>query len=159
LTWNDPGLQSLEKQALIPVLSRDPAEMGMGGHEASLVRQLRGEGVYCELFPRAFPADRYPFTLANGAKALVAFERTIISARSLYERYHRDGDRDAVSESSKRCDVSLLQRRSGRLLPLPKWPQFYRWPIPQYRPRLPEVTTYPESISGLCSWPALLNRF
>jgi cytochrome c peroxidase len=105
LTWSDPGLHSLEKQALIPLLSRDPVEMGMGGHELALVKQLRGEGVYRELFPRAFPADRDPFTLANAAKALAAFERTIISARSPYDRYHRDGDRDAISESAKRGEV------------------------------------------------------
>jgi cytochrome c peroxidase len=105
LTWNDPGMHSLEKQALIPLLGEDPVEMGMGGNERALIQQLRGEGVYRELFPRAFPGERDPFTLANATKALAAFERTIVSARSPYDRYHLEGDRDAISESAKRGEV------------------------------------------------------
>ena len=105
LTWSDPGLHSLEKQALVPLLSEDPVEMGMGGHEPALLAQLRGQGVYRQLFPRAFPGDRDPFTLANTAKALAAFERTIISARSPYDRYRRDGRSDAISDSAKRGAV------------------------------------------------------
>jgi len=105
LTWSDPGQRSLEKQALVPLFSNDPVEMGMGGHERQVVEQLRGMGIYRELFPKAFPADRDPFTVANAAKALAAFERTIISARSPYDRYHRDGRRDAISESAKRGEV------------------------------------------------------
>jgi cytochrome c peroxidase len=113
LTWSDPSVRSLEKQALIPLLSEDPVEMGMGGHEQAAIGQLRGEGVYRELFPQAFPADHAvkqgaradPFTLANAAKALAAFERTIISARSPYDRYHLGGERDAISDSAKRGEV------------------------------------------------------
>jgi cytochrome c peroxidase len=105
LTWSDPGMRSLENQALVPMLSQDPVEMGMGGHEQAVIGQLRGEGVYRELFPQAFPGERDPFTLANAAKALAAFERSIISARSPYDRYHLEGDRDAISESAQRGEV------------------------------------------------------
>ena len=105
LTWSDPGMRSLEKQALVPLLGKDPVEMGMAGHEPALLAQLRGEGVYRELFPQAFPGERDPFTAANAAKALAAFERTIISARSPYDRYHLEGQRDAISEAAKRGEV------------------------------------------------------
>jgi len=105
LTWSDPGMRSLEKQALVPLLGTDPVEMGMGGHEPALIAQLRSEGIYRQLFPLAFPRERDPFTVANAAKAIAAFERTIISARSPYDRYHREGQSDAISESAKRGEV------------------------------------------------------
>ncbi|MGO9257091.1 MAG: MbnH family di-heme enzyme [Bryobacteraceae bacterium] len=109
LTWSDPAVRSLEQQALIPLLSEDPVEMGMGGHEQAVFQELRGQPVYRDLFPLAFPEERgaraTPFTLANVAKALAAFERTIISTRSPYDRYHLGGERDAISEAAKRGEV------------------------------------------------------
>jgi cytochrome c peroxidase len=38
-------------------------------------------------------------------KAIASFERTIISARSPYDRYHYGGDNSAVSESAKRGEI------------------------------------------------------
>jgi cytochrome c peroxidase len=105
LTWSDPSLRSLEKQALVPLLAKDPVEMGMSGHEHAVIACLREEAIYRELFPQAFPQERDPFSLANLAKALAVFERTIVSARSPYDRYHRDGQRDAISDAAKRGEV------------------------------------------------------
>jgi cytochrome c peroxidase len=39
------------------------------------------------------------------ARALAAFERTLISARSPYDRYYRGGEPDAIDESAKRGEV------------------------------------------------------
>src|ERR1019366_9364652 len=76
--------------------------LGLRGREASLVGLLRSDPVYRELFPKAFEDAKDPFTIAHVAKALAAFERTIVSARSPYDRYHFGGDQDAISESAKR---------------------------------------------------------
>jgi cytochrome c peroxidase len=104
LTWSDPNLRSLEKQALRPILGTHPVELGLRDHEAEFLQTLRADPVYRDLVPKAFPgADS--FTLDNLARALAAFERTIVSARSPYDRYHYGGDRNAISDAAKRGEV------------------------------------------------------
>ena len=93
LTWSNPDLRSLEKQALIPMLGEHPVELGLAGREAAVLVTLRAEPVYRGLFPQSFPETAEPFNLANAANAIAAFERTIISARSPYDRYYRGGDK------------------------------------------------------------------
>ncbi len=104
LTWGDPTLRTLEKQALIPLLGEHPIELGLGGRETAALDALGAEPLYQRLFPAAFSGNGDLFTLGNVAKALAAFERTIISARSPYDRYHA-GEKDAISESAKRGEV------------------------------------------------------
>jgi cytochrome c peroxidase len=57
------------------------------------------------MFPAAFPTEADPFTISNVTKAIASFERTIISASSPYDRYHYDGDDQAVPESAKRGEA------------------------------------------------------
>jgi cytochrome c peroxidase len=102
LTWSNPNLRSLEEQALIPMLSDHPVELGLRGRVNSLLRQLAADPVYREMFPKAFPGTGSPFSLDHIAKALAAFERTIVSARSPYDRFYSGGDAGAISESAQR---------------------------------------------------------
>jgi cytochrome c peroxidase len=80
-------------------------ELGLRGGEPAFLRELRADPEYRELFPRAFPGTHDPFRIAEVARALAAFERTIISARSPYDRYYYGGDRNAISDSAKRGEV------------------------------------------------------
>ena len=105
LTWTNASLTSLEEQALIPMLGEEPVEMGLKGHERAFLAMLRGEAVYRELFAQAFPDERDPYTLGNVTKAIAAFERTIISMRSPYDRYRWGDDRTAISEAAKRGEI------------------------------------------------------
>jgi len=105
LTWSNPNLRSLEEQALIPMLSEHPVELGLHGRVNAFLSQLRAEPVYRALFRKAFPEAQDPFSLANVAKALAVFERTIISARSPYDRYHFGGDLGAISDSAQRGEA------------------------------------------------------
>jgi cytochrome c peroxidase len=105
LTWSDPTIRSLEKQALVPVLGRHPVELGLFGHEEEFLQVLRGDPIYCERFPKAFGSAQDPFTIENVARAIAAFERTIVSARSAYDRYHYGGEGDAISEAAKRGEA------------------------------------------------------
>ena len=102
LTWSNPHLRSLEEQALVPMLSQHPVELGLTGMVDSYVDQARGDAVYRALFAKAFPESREPVSLDHVAKSLAAFERSIISARSPYDRYYYGGDRGAISESAQR---------------------------------------------------------
>lgn len=106
LTWSDPNLRSLEKQALIPMLGEHPEELGLYGREESVLESFRADPAYRGLFSEAFPdSAKNAFTLTNVAKALAAFERTIISARSPWDRFHYGGDANAISDSAKRGEV------------------------------------------------------
>jgi cytochrome c peroxidase len=108
LTWRDPELRSLEAQALIPMLSEHPVELGLRGHEAPFLHVLRSDAVYREMFPKAFPGEGDPFTLANVTKALATFERTIVSSRTPYDRYHSGGEDSAISGSAKRGETAFF---------------------------------------------------
>lgn len=102
LTWGNPLMTSLERQALVPMVGENPVELGLAGHEPDLYARLKLEPAYQRLFPRSFPDDADPVSLQNIAKAIAAFERTLISGRSAYDRYQFDGDQSAISESAKR---------------------------------------------------------
>lgn len=102
LTWANPALVSLEDQALVPIFAEHPVELGLSGMEDELVRRLREDARYPGLFAAAFPGDAEPITIANVVRALASFERSIISARSPYDRWLYGGDDASMSESAKR---------------------------------------------------------
>ena len=109
LTWSNPEMKSLEKQALVPMFGDHPVELGLREGDAFLPL-LRSDSRYAALFARAFPADTDRFTMANVTKAIASFERSIISARSPYDRYHYDREDDAVSESAKRGEILFFSQ-------------------------------------------------
>ena len=78
-TWANPNLDSLEEQALIPMLGENPVELGMKGREQQFLTAARRDPVYQRLFPKSFPDDADPFTLPNVVKAIATFERSIVS--------------------------------------------------------------------------------
>ena len=113
LTWSNPGLRALEEQALTPMFGRHPVELGLSGRTDEFLERLRSDAVYRTLLPAAFPGQRDPFTIPNVTKALAAFERTIISARSPYDRYRYDGDEHAITDSAKRGEVLFFTDRTA----------------------------------------------
>jgi cytochrome c peroxidase len=102
LTWANPVLDSLEEQALVPMFGEHPVELGMAGQEEVLLRRLADASMYPELFADAFPTDADPISVGNVVRALAAFQRTLISHRSPYDRYVYEGDTEALSESARR---------------------------------------------------------
>ena len=105
LTWSDPGQRTLEKQALTPMFSAHPIELGMQNNGDDYLRVIASDPAYAKMFPAAFPGEQNPFTIANVTKAIASFERTIIGGGSPYDRYHYDGDDKAISDSAKRGEV------------------------------------------------------
>ena len=101
--WNDPTVRSLEQQALKPMRSTNPVELGV--NEASFVRLIRSDETYKPLFRQAFSSETDPYTISNVARAIAAFERTLTSSSSPYDRFHRDSDPAAISESAKRGEI------------------------------------------------------
>ena len=109
LTWSNPRLKRLEEQALTPMFGEHPVELGLREGDGFLP-MLRSDPKYQVLFERAFPGDAGRFTVQNVTKAIASFERSIISARSAYDRYHYGGDDGAVSESAKRGEILFFDQ-------------------------------------------------
>ncbi len=109
LTWANPSMSRLEDQALVPMFGDHPLELGLDRADAWLDR-LKADRVYQRLFPAAFPGDAQPFTRDNAVKALATFERTIVSARSPYDRYHFDREAGAISDAATRGEVLFHSR-------------------------------------------------
>jgi len=103
LTWSNPNLHSLEQQAKIPMFSRKPVELGF--ESLKFLQTARLDTTYQRLFAIAFPSQRDPYTTTNLIRSLAAFERTIVSFRSPYDRYHYGGEREAISEAAKRGEA------------------------------------------------------
>src|ERR1700733_10202537 len=87
LTWSNPTMRSLEKQALVPMYGEHPVELGLRDGDR-LLPTLRADAKYVALFAQAFPdeATANRVTVANVTKAIASFERSIISARAPYDR-------------------------------------------------------------------------
>jgi cytochrome c peroxidase len=86
LTWADPTQRTLEGQVMTPVMGEHPVEMGMKGKEAELVRRLAGDACYRRQFAEAFPGEGGAIDVTHVAKAIAAFERTLVSFGSAYDK-------------------------------------------------------------------------
>jgi cytochrome c peroxidase len=89
----DGRAPSLEEQAKGPVVN--PVEMGMSSLDAAMER-LRKIPDYLPMFKAAFPGEKAPVTADNAAKAVAAYERTLITPSSPYDRYVK-GDKSALT--------------------------------------------------------------
>jgi cytochrome c peroxidase len=113
LTWANPTLAALEDQALVPMVGTDPIELGLGGREGAFLNEMRRDTVYRRLLPRAFGLSDSAYTIANVVRAIAAFERTIISMRSPYDRYRFGGEANAISDAAKRGEVFFFSGQRG----------------------------------------------
>src|SRR5262245_16476864 len=109
LTWANPSVTSLEEQALIPMLGDHPVELGLAKDDSWLER-LRRDARYEVLFHAAYPGVAGPIIRRHVVQAIASFERTLISGRSSYDRYHYDRDESAVSDAAKRGEVLFHSR-------------------------------------------------
>lgn len=101
-TWANPAVNQLEQQALVPMFGEMPVELGLSGKEDALLSRLGADASYRTRFAAAFPGDASPISVDHVVKSIAAFERTLISGRSAYDRFSTDGEDAALSESAKR---------------------------------------------------------
>jgi cytochrome c peroxidase len=100
----DGRAKTLEEQVLGPI--HNPVEMGE--HLDDVVRKLSAIDEYRTQFKAVFGTN----VTADGiAKAIAAFERTVLSGSSPYDRFMR-GDKTSVSESAVR-GMHLFDGKAG----------------------------------------------
>jgi cytochrome c peroxidase len=105
LFW-DGRRTRLEDQALDPLLGE--AEHGMSG-AAQLLATLRGDPRYALAFPSTYAVPVDQATVQQVTEALAAFERTLVSGPSAFDRYLA-GQRDAMSPAARHGWVVFDQR-------------------------------------------------
>jgi cytochrome c peroxidase len=111
LTWANPALRRLEEQALIPIFSDHPVEMGMSGREVQIFARLAEDPRYPPMFAAAFPEREGAITLETLTRALAAFQRAIAGFDSSYDRYRWGGQRNAISASARRGERLFFGER------------------------------------------------
>ena len=109
-TWANPLMQHLEQQMLVPLFGEEPVELGMAGKENELVQTLQNDPDYQQRFKDVF-GDENPVTVRNISLAIAAFERTLNSFNSPYDRYRYGGDASAISDAAKRGEVLFNSER------------------------------------------------
>jgi cytochrome c peroxidase len=94
----DGRADSLEAQAAGPVTN--PIEMGMKSWD-DVVARLKTIKGYRQAFDLAFGSDHETITKDNATKAIAAYERTLITPNSAYDKYV-EGDKAAMNEQQVR---------------------------------------------------------
>jgi cytochrome c peroxidase len=111
LTWANPGMRSLEQQAIVPMFGDDPVELGLQGQERALLQRVGTDPRYQKLFAAAFPGGQELVTLDRIVKAIGAFERTLISGRSPYDAY-KGGALRAISAAARRGEELFFSEKT-----------------------------------------------
>lgn len=100
----DGRAKDLEEQAKGPILN--PGEMAMPS-EAAAVERIKSMPEYRKLFAKAFSGEKEPVTYENIAKAIAAFERTLLTP-SRFDRFLK-GDKRVLTQDEKKGLVLFVE--------------------------------------------------
>jgi len=108
LFW-DGRSPSLEDQSLHPPVN--PVEMALPDY-VPILEIVRTDPEYVQAFKDVFGKAGKDVTMDEVSKAIAAFERTIVSGDSPFDRWYFGGDEDAMTEQQKRgFDIFVNQGR------------------------------------------------
>lgn len=111
LTWANPLMTQLEQQGLVPLFGEHPIELGMVGREEQILQMLQADPDYRSRFAAAFGSGEAAINLNHLMQAIAAFERTLVSFDSPYDRYRYGGQSDAISDAAKRGEALFHSER------------------------------------------------
>jgi len=112
-TWGDSSVRTLEAQMQQPLFNEHPVEIGMKGREATVLNWLRSQTSYRQQFEQAFGKEPAVISIGNLIKAIAAYERTLISGNSAFDRYVFRDDSGAMSDAAKRGMSLFYSKRVG----------------------------------------------
>jgi cytochrome c peroxidase len=99
----------LEDQALHPFIN--PVEHGLKDHKP-ILKIVRKDPEYAKAFKEVFGKSGKEITMREVTLAIAAFERTVVSGDSPFDRYYFGGEVDALTEQQKRgFDLYLNEGR------------------------------------------------
>lgn len=105
----DGRAQSLEDQALGPFLN--PVEHGLKDYQ-KIIDVIRADSDYPLLFKQVFNVSADAISIELVVKAIASFERTLISANSLFDQYYFGRDHTKLSESAAR-GLRIFRRKGN----------------------------------------------
>lgn len=103
----DGRAATLEQQAAGPIAN--PIEMNMPHAECE--SKLNADAEYRGMFAKAFGEG--PITIVHVQKAIAAYERTVVTGNSPFDRYQYGGDKSALSEAGVRGLAIFMDRDRG----------------------------------------------
>jgi cytochrome c peroxidase len=122
LTWANDRLNTLEAQAIVPMLAALPAELGIQDATDEVLARLQADPAMRARIEDAFGSPRRELEVADLVAALAMFERTLISDDAPWDRYLA-GDPAAVDASVVRGaalfaseELACAQCHAGPLL-------------------------------------------
>ena len=86
------GMPTLEMQVLVPIQEHKEFNFNI----VDLSERLKKDSIYVELAKKAYNREIDPFVIT---RALSAYERTLISGNSNYDKYFFQGDKKALSKN------------------------------------------------------------
>ncbi len=95
----DGRVKTLEEQAKAPFIN--PVEHGLKNHDP-IMKVIRADSEYVVQFKQVFGVSGEQITIDHVVKAIAAFERTLVSGNSPFDRYMYGGDKTAMSEAAIR---------------------------------------------------------
>jgi cytochrome c peroxidase len=104
----DGRAKDLMEQAKGPV----QASVEMNNTPEAAVETLKSMPGYITLFQKAFPDDKDPVTFDNMARAIEAFEATLVTPDSQFDRYLRGSD-SALTDNEKKGLALFLSNGCG----------------------------------------------
>lgn len=107
LQFWDGRAPSLEEQAKGPMIN--PVEMATT--HAAVVKRLQADPKYVALFKEAWGTDQITIDLV--VKSIAAFERTVLSGNSPFDRFYYGHDRRALSVSAQRGLKLFIDPKKG----------------------------------------------
>ncbi len=102
LGWVDPDVRDLESQVLVPLFNTRPVEMMAKGMADDIVRRLEADRVTREHFEAAFPETGGRIDLLAIQRAVAAFQRSLLSFDSPFDRWYGDGESEAIDAEARR---------------------------------------------------------
>ncbi len=105
----DGRADSLESQALGPFVN--PVEHGLTDYK-KIITIIRSDTQYPPMFEQVFGISVNEVTIADVAKAIASFERTLIAGNSLFDQYYFGRDHSRLSESAAR-GLRLFRRKGN----------------------------------------------
>ncbi len=107
LTWANPALLTLETQMQVPLFATHPVELGINdNNRGAVLNRIQRDRWYRKHFPRAFKGARHPIRWTNIVRSIASFQRSIVSAKSRYDRYLR-GKAELTESQSRGMDLFL----------------------------------------------------
>jgi cytochrome c peroxidase len=111
--WSRREPRTLEAQMLEPMLNEHPVELGLRGREAALIAALAADPSSAGAFAAAFPGEAAPVSFRHTVQAIAAFERTLLSGGSPFDRYVFSGEHTALSAEAKSGMTLFFSARAG----------------------------------------------